>query len=117
MNKAIRGPVINGDGSGQQLASIGNTSEARESAGAGEAAAVANPAAAGLAAAVASATADARAAAATRKQTPTPAAPVQPAFERPVDDPAVARDENHCKGGQYHIVEGKRVRVEPDTKA
>jgi hypothetical protein len=38
---------------------------------------------------------------------------VQPAFNEPVTDPATPRDENHGKGGEYHMVDGKRVRVEP----
>lgn len=117
MNKSIRGPVINGDGSGERLEAIGSGGELREAAAFAAAASPApTAAAAGLAAAVANVTAEHKAAAAAPKPTASAGAPVQPAFEAPADDPAIARDDNHGRGGQYHIVDGVRVRVEPRDK-
>jgi hypothetical protein len=115
MNKSIRGPVINGDASGQRLDEAGAATTTSESAATPVATTAPSAAAAGLAAAVRAATAEHKAQASAPKPTPAPASPVQPAFEPPVDQPAVARDEHHGSGGQYHIVDGKRVRVEPDT--
>jgi hypothetical protein len=109
MNKVIRSHVINGDGSGQSLQDVGSAGDVREAASPASSAA-----AAGLAAAVDEATAQAKAAAAAPKSK-APAAAVQPAFEPP-STPASERDANHGVGGQYHIVDGKRVRVEPDLK-
>jgi hypothetical protein len=109
MNKPIRSNVINGDESARVDTS------ASSSASTSTAVQTPSPAAAGLAAAVEKATAEHRAAKAIadapKKPTTTP---VQPAFNDPVTGPATPRDDNHGKGGQYHVVDGKRVRVEPN---
>jgi hypothetical protein len=106
--KEIRSTVINGDDTGRAAAATSASSSTSTSAPAP------SPAAAGLAAAVEKATTEHRAAKAIADGPKTPAAPpVQPAFNEPVTDPATPRDENHGKGGEYHMVDGKRVRVEP----
>jgi hypothetical protein len=104
--KEIRSTVINGDESARAPAGTSTSSSTS--------APPPSPAAAGLAAAIDKATVEHRAAKAIADAPKTPATqPVQPAFNEPVTNPATPRDEHHGKGGQYHMVDGVRVRVEP----
>lgn len=46
---------------------------------------------------------------------PVPAKP-EAALAKPSADPAVPRDEHHGKGGEYHLIDGRRVLVEHNAE-
>ncbi len=101
MNKAIRGNVINGDGSGDRLDEIGAGAQDQQSGGFVSASREVRPGELEQLAGGAV----------------VPVAPKhEPAFTPPQDNPVVPYDEHHGKGGCYALVDGKRVPADDDGK-